>query len=70
MPERLRYLWDMFLDIQTGRTYGMDGPQPLSWREIKAWDDLTETGLQEWEVRVIRMLDATWLRVVQEARNG
>jgi hypothetical protein len=68
-PDRLAYLWETFLHIHSGRSYGANGPNPLSWPDIKAWDDLMQAGLKEWEVRVIKALDLLWLRVMGEARN-
>lgn len=49
----------------------MEGPLPLSWSDIKAWDDLMRADLQEWEVRAIKMLDLLWLKAMNEdASNG
>jgi hypothetical protein len=44
----------------------MGGPNPLSWADIKAWDDLMRAGLKEWEVRAIKALDMVWLKVMSE----
>jgi hypothetical protein len=63
LPERADYLWQMFHDLHSGRSYSSGGPNPLSWSDIKAWDDLMEVGLKDWEVRVIKALDSLWLRV-------
>ncbi len=64
-PDRYGHLWSAFLDLHSGRAYGM-GPNPISWPDILAWDTLTRSGLQEWEVRVIKALDALWLRMTDE----
>jgi hypothetical protein len=66
LPERAAYLWEMFLDVHQGRTSTESGPSPLTWESILAWDTLTHADLQEWEVRVIKALDAKWLQVVHE----
>ena len=60
----------MFLEIHDGRSYGMSGPNPLSWGDIQAWNDLMDAGLTENEVRLLKALDATWLEVMQEGDNG
>lgn len=65
-PSRYVHLWDAFLDLHSGRSYSSSGANPISWSDILAWDTLTQTGLQEWEVRVIKTLDALWLRVMNE----
>lgn len=66
MPERAEYLWAAFIDIHAGRSYGPNGPNPLSWSDIAAWNDLFSMGLKDWEVRVIKALDLLWLRVMGE----
>jgi hypothetical protein len=68
-PDRYGHLWAAFLDLHSGRSYGM-GPNPISWPDILAWDTLTRSGLQEWEVRVIKALDALWLRMANEDSDG
>ena len=70
-PDRYAHIWHAFLDVHAGRSYGMSGPNPLSWPDIKAFDDLFGLGLKEWEVRAIKALDLLWLRVVAEdAHDG
>lgn len=68
-PDRCAYLWDAFLSLHSGRTYGAMAPNPLTWVDIKAWDDLMNAGLKEWDIRVIKALDLLWMRVMGEARN-
>ena len=60
----------MFLELHAGRSYNGSGPNPLSWSDILAWDTLTRAGLQEWEVRVIKALDALWMRKATEDSDG
>jgi hypothetical protein len=62
-PERAAHLWTMYHELHSGRSYSSGGPNPLSWADIKAWDDLMEVGLKDWEVRAIKALDLLWLRV-------
>lgn len=68
-PERLAYLWDAFLSLHSGRTYGAMAPNPLSWVDIKSWNDLMGADMKEWEVRAVKALDLLWLRVTAEARK-
>jgi hypothetical protein len=69
-PDRYAHLWTMFIDLSSGRSYSSGGPNPLSWSDIKAWDDLMRAGLQEWEVRSVKALDLLWLKKMNEADNG
>lgn len=69
-PDRYAHLWEMFLHLHSGRSYSMGGPNPLSWSDIKAYDDLFGLSLKEWEVRAIKALDVLWLRIMNEARSN
>lgn len=69
-PDRYAHIWDMFIDLHSGRSYSGSGPNPLSWADIKAWNDLMDVGLTESEVRALKALDNTWLDSQQEGDNG
>lgn len=70
-PTRYGHVWDMFINLHSGRSYNSGGPNPLSWSDIKAWNDLLHVGLKEWEVRAIKALDGLWLRAVgEDAEDG
>jgi hypothetical protein len=68
-PDRYGHIWQAFLDLHTGRSYSANGPNPLSWADMRAWDDLMHVGLKEWEVRAIKALDLLWLRLIGEDRD-
>jgi hypothetical protein len=65
-PNRYAPIWEMFLSIHSGRSYSMGDPNPLSWSDIKAWNDLMRANLKDWEVRAIKALDMVWMRVMGE----
>jgi hypothetical protein len=69
-PDRYAPIWETFLSLHSGRSYSMGGPNPLSWSDIKAWDDLMRAGLKEWEVRAIKALDMIWLQSVGEGESN
>lgn len=72
LPEAYRYLWEMFLDLHSGRSYSQVGPNPLSWTDIRNWSDLMHmSDLREWEVRALKRLDSAWLRSMhKDTRDG
>jgi hypothetical protein len=41
----------------------MNGPLPISYEQIKALKELTETSISPWEIEAIRKLDLEYLRV-------
>ena len=65
-PDRYAHVWSAFLEIHTGRSYSSNGPNPLSWADIEAWDRLFKQGLKDWEIRAIKALDLVWLRAMGE----
>lgn len=60
-PDLLLYLWEAFLDLHKGRSYGMNGGNPLTWSDIVAWCNLTGIVLSSWEVTTIKALDMAWV---------
>lgn len=66
IPLNGMFVWDSFLDIHQGRSYGMSGPNPLSWEAISAWCNLNEIVLSSWEIGMIKSLDSIWVRIAHE----
>lgn len=60
IPGSLRYLWNWFCDLASGR----GARAPLAWAEVDAWARLNGVTLRPWEARVLRRLDKLWLEVV------
>lgn len=73
VPSDLLHIWQMFLELHAGRSHSANGPHPLSWADIKAWNDLLDRRITEWEARLLKRLDAVWLETArmadQEART-
>jgi len=44
----------------------MNGPDPITFVQIKAWKDLTETPITPKEIEAVRKLDTCYLRVMNE----
>ena len=65
-PEPLRRLWDKFLSLHEGRTYGINGVNPVSYTDIDAWMRVTGNDLDEWEVKAFMKIDKAWLRATRE----
>jgi len=65
-PSRAEHIWSAFIALHSGRSSSANGPNPLSWSDMKAWCDLTSTDLNEGEIRAIKALDLLWLQVMGE----
>lgn len=68
-PDRLAYVWDTFMRLSSGRTYGMSGPNPLTWEGVQAWCNLTGIVLSSWELETIKVLDMAWVRAMNEDKG-
>ena len=68
-PDIASYVWATFLSLHDGRTYGMSGPNPISYDIIKAWCDLYGVELNPWEIDTIKALDNLWIKITSE-ENG
>ena len=70
MPEAAAYLWVVFLELHDGRTYGMSGPNPISYGIINDWCQLMCVDLRPWEVTIVKSLDNIWMKTIGEDDNG
>jgi len=62
-PSLLMYIWSAFCSLNSARTAGFSGPNPITYTELKAWKELTETPLKAWDVQAIKRLDQVFIRV-------
>jgi hypothetical protein len=62
-PLLLRHVWSAFCSLSAKRTAGFSGPNPITYEQIKAWKELTETPIEAWEVEAIMQLDQVYMRV-------
>jgi len=56
-------IWSAFIALSSSRTAGFSGPNPISYEQIKAWKELTETPLAPREVEALMRLDRVYMRV-------
>jgi hypothetical protein len=62
-PELLTDQWEWFCELSaTGRGASATA---LTSTEILAWSTLRNVQLLPWEIRLIRLLDTTWLRALR-----
>ena len=66
IPPVVAYLWEAFTDLHKGRSYGMSGPNPLTYEGILAWCNLSGVRLSWSEVEIVKMLDAEWIKAMNE----
>lgn len=68
MPAGIMLL-NKFMELSSARQSGTNGPLPISYTEMKAYAELTDTEFDPWEVETIRSMDRAFLAEVDEAQN-
>ena len=60
-PDAASHLWKAFIELHKGRTYGMNGPNPISYDLMHNWSKLSGITLDYWEVDIMQSLDSIWI---------
>lgn len=55
------YLIGVFDALNAARSYGMSGPLPISYLEVKAYAELMGECFEKWEVEALRQMDAAFI---------
>lgn len=60
-----------FFELNSARGSTGFGLSPISYTELQAWARITSTPIEPEEIRLIKALDAEWLRLsAKENKNG
>lgn len=62
-PSLLTNVWEWFIELSGGRTYGEFGAHPLSYTNIKDWAELMRVNIHPNEVKIIKKLDNLFLSI-------
>ena len=62
-PMLLEHVWSAFCRLSNSRTTGFSGPNPITYEQIKAWKELTETPIDPWEIQAVIRLDRVYMGV-------
>lgn len=68
LPLVVRPLWNVFTELHEGRGQGVNGPSPITWQDIDAFQRVAGISLSRWEVSMIRALDAVALQSVAKSK--
>jgi hypothetical protein len=63
-PTLLSHIWSAFILLSNSRSMGFSGPNPITYEQIKAWKEVTQTPLEAWEVSALKRLDTIFIRVM------
>lgn len=61
LPAECRPTWAAFCALSNRRQSGINGPSPINWLEIDAYQRVTGDTLRPWQVDAITRLDSVWL---------
>jgi len=59
----MAHVWSAFIALSNSRTMGFSGPNPITYNEIKAWKELTDTPISSREVEVIKSVDVVYMGI-------
>lgn len=59
----MSHVWSAFISLSNRRTAGFSGPNPITYEQIKAWKELTDTPLDSRDVEAVVRIDAVYMRV-------
>ena len=62
-PALVSHIWSAFIILSNSRTAGFSGPNPITYEQIKAWKELTETIIAPWEIEAIKRLDRVYMGI-------
>jgi len=57
------HVWSAFISLSNTRTSGFSGPNPITYEQIKAWKELTETPISSRDIEAIVRVDTVYMRV-------
>ena len=59
----MAHVWSAFITLSNTRSAGFSGPNPITYEQIKAWKELTETPVEPREVGAIKRVDTVYMGV-------
>ncbi len=65
-PEVLGNVWSAFIDLSNSRNPAFSGVSPITYEQIKAYTEVTQTPLSPKEIEAIKRLDLIYQKVMSE----
>ena len=62
LPDSMRSIWSVFLELHNSRTFGYSSPNAILYSEILSYYALNQEPIEKWEVKVLRKLDGIVLQ--------
>tara|TARA_R110000744_G_scaffold372117_1_gene483610 strand:+ start:676 stop:981 length:306 start_codon:yes stop_codon:yes gene_type:complete len=65
-PTAISYIWTAFTRLSNRRNSGMNGAEAITFDQIKAWKELTQSNFRPWEIEALLKLDEVYLNVARK----
>ena len=62
-PSLMSHVWSAFVALSNSRTMGFSGPNPITYNEIKAWKELTDTSVSSRDIEAIKLVDVVYMGI-------
>lgn len=69
IPWLFEHVWGWFWEISGQRQSGMNGADPIAWRDIAEWSRLTGNEPSPEELRMLLEMDATFRSAIADERS-
>ena len=64
LPDLVSHLWSAFIVLTSRRPVGMNGVSAIPFQEIEAWERKTGYYLEPWEIDILMLVDAEYVKEV------
>lgn len=64
IPDCALHVWEWFWELHSSRSSNMNGPEPLYFREIEAWNCMKQMEIGPIEIDILKQLDMTYINHV------
>ena len=63
-PELLSHVWRIFIDLSNSRNQGFSGGAPITFEQMKAYNDIMGNMIGPKEAEIIKKLDRAYLEIM------
>lgn len=61
VPDGAGPLFEAFAALSSARSYGPNGPNPITWADLAAWSRMMRVPIEPHHARIIMAMDRAWL---------
>ncbi len=69
IPYCFQHIWKWFLDLNSKRDSGFEGPKSISYTEVYAWNKLKQIDIQDFELDILFLIDNVFMENTRKKIN-